>query len=159
MAIKYIIKGDPRTKKNHAMIAASGRKCPVCHKPEKQWIRQGSAHDDYAEMALWQLNPKPKTPIDVPVNVQCLFYMKTRRKVDKSNLEATVHDLLVEARILIDDNRDIIASTDGSRVYLDPLNPRVEITITAVKGYEQWGKSGKKPAEKPDPAQIRFQEA
>ena len=153
MAIQYMIRGDPRTKKNHAMIAASGRKCPVCHKPEKQWIRQGTAHDDYAEMALWQLNPKPKTPIDVPVNVQCVFYMKTRRKVDKINLEATIHDLLVQAGILADDNRDIIASTDGSRVYLDPSDPRVEITITSVKGYEQW--SGKRKAA-PGPDQTRI---
>lgn len=154
MPIMYTIKGDPRTKKNHAMIAGSFEKCPVCRKPKKQWIKQGAAHDDYAEIALWQLTPKPKKPIDVPVNVKCVFYMKTRRKVDKSNLEATVHDILVEGRILADDNRDIIASTDGSRVYLDPINPRVEITITAVKGYEQWSKSPKATEPGPDQARI-----
>lgn len=154
MPIQYIIKGDPRTKKNHAMIAASGRKCPVCRKPEKQWIRQGAAHDDYAEMALWQLHPKPKTPITIPVNVKCVFYMKTRRKVDKINLEATIHDLLVEAGILADDNRDIIAGTDGSRVYLDPQNPRVEITITSMSGYDQWSNPSKSAAPGSDQTRL-----
>ena len=39
----------------------------------------------------------------------------------------------------MDDNRNIIASTDGSRVYWDKTNPRVEITITdAEPEYTQW---------------------
>lgn len=151
--IKYTIKGDPRTKKNHSMIAGSRDKCPVCKKPKKQWIKQGSAHDQYAELALWQLKPRPPRPISCPVNVKCVFYMKTRRKVDKSNLEASIHDLLVEAGILIDDDRDVIATTDGSMVLLDPDNPRVEITITRVENYEQWRDQG---ARKPVPQQLRL---
>ncbi len=136
--IKYIIKGDPRTKKNHQMIAGAGRKCPVCGKHEKQWIRQGKAHDNFAEAAGWYLRPVPPRPIACPVNVKCVFFMQTKRKVDKANLEAAIHDLLVDAGILADDNRDIIAATDGSRVYYDKANPRVEITITKLDGYEQW---------------------
>ena len=135
--IKYTIVGDPRTKKNHMMIAGAGSKCPVCKKPKKQWIKQGSSHDDYAELAKWQLRPRPPRPIECPVNVKCVFYMKTRRRVDALNLLATVCDLLVDCEILKDDNSKIVVAHDGSRVLYDPENPRTEITITKMPADEQ----------------------
>lgn len=46
-------------------------------------------------------------------------------------LEATC-DILVQYGILADDNSQIVVSHDGSRVRLDRMNPRVEITITEV---------------------------
>lgn len=152
--IRYVIKADPRTKKNSLMIAGAGRKCPKCGKHEKQWVRQSKAHDSFADTAGWYLRPIPTRPIDCPVNVKCLFYMKTRRKVDKSNLEASIHDLLVDCGILADDNRDIIAGTDGSRVFHDPDNPRVEITITKMEGYEQWSNKTPASVEKVMPGQA-----
>jgi len=130
--IKYTILEDPRTKKNHQMIAGAGRRCPVCKKPEKQWVRQGSAHDAYVERAKMYLYPRPPRPIECKVNVKCLFYMKTRRKVDSLNLQAAIDDLLVECEILKDDNSNIVAGHDGTRVYHDPDNPRVEIIITKM---------------------------
>lgn len=130
--IKYIIKGDPRTKKNHQMIAGAGKKCPKCGKPEKQWIRQGAAHDNFTEAAAWQLRPRPPKPIECPVNVKCLFYMKTQRRVDGLNLLATIDDLLVNTGIIKDDNSRIVVAHDGSRVLYDKDNPRVEITITRL---------------------------
>lgn len=136
-ALRYIIRGDPRTKKNSLMIAGKGRRCPVCGKLEKQWVRQSKAHDAFAEAAKWQLRPAPPEPIDRPVNIRCLFFMQTRRIVDGLNLLATIDDLLVSAGILADDNSRIVAGHDGSRVLYDPLNPRVEITITKLPADEQ----------------------
>ena len=130
--ITYTIKGEGRTKKNSLMIAGAGRRCPVCRKPERQWVRQGKAHDEFAEAAKWQLRPRPPRPIECPVNVRCLFYMKTRRRVDLLNLLATIDDLLVDVGILADDNCRIVAAHDGSRVKYCKENPRVEITITRV---------------------------
>jgi Holliday junction resolvase RusA-like endonuclease len=130
--IKYIIKGDPRTKKNHQMIAGAGKRCPECKKHEKQWIRQSDYHDEFAEAAKWQLRPIPPRPIECMVNVKCLFYMKTRRRVDQLNLLATIDDLLVEMKILADDNSRIVVGHDGSRVFYDKDNPRTEITITRI---------------------------
>lgn len=83
------------------------------------------------------MRPLPPKPIDCPVNVRCLFYMKTRRIVDSLNLLATIDDLLVESGILADDNSRIVVGHDGSRVLHDPLNPRVEITITKIPADEQ----------------------
>ena len=135
--IKYTIQGDPRTKKNSLMIAGTGRRCQACGKLEKQWVRQSKAHDAFAEAAKWQLRPVPTEPISSLVNVRCLFYMKTRRIVDGLNLLATIDDLLVSAGILADDNSRIVAGHDGSRVLYDPINPRVEITITKLPTDEQ----------------------
>ena len=130
--IRYTIPLDPRTKKNHQMIAGTGKRCPRCGKFEKQWVRQGKAHDDFAEAAAWYIRPRPPHPIDCPVNVKCLFYMKTKRIVDGLNLQAAIDDLLVECEVLKDDNSRIVVGHDGSRVYHDPDNPRVEITITKM---------------------------
>lgn len=131
----YVLPFEPRTKKNSLVIAGTGQKCPVCGKPKKQWVRQGDAYNDYARKAYQWLLANYKwdstdRPIDFPVNVQTVFYAGTRRKVDLVNLEEAVHDILVDAGILADDNSAIIASTDGSRVEYDKDNPRVEIYIT-----------------------------
>lgn len=72
--------------------------------------------------------------IDQPVNVAAKFYMPTRRRVDLTNLNEALHDILVNYGILTDDNAKIIVSTDGSRVYWDKENPRTEVIITAVEG-------------------------
>lgn len=132
--LKYTVRGDPRTKKNSQMIAGSGPRCPRCGKFAKQWIRQGANYDNYAEQAAWQLRPKPEQPISTPVNVRYLFYMKTKRRVDLTNLMEAMDDILVARGILADDNATIIAAHDGSRVLYDKALPRVEITITEMEG-------------------------
>lgn len=126
----YTIPLEPRTKKNSLMIAGRGPRCPKCGKPQQQFVRQGKAYDSYAMQAGWYLKPRPKEPIQGPVNVQCLFYMATRRRVDSLNLLAAIDDLLVEYGILADDNSAVVVSHDGTRVLYDKENPRTEIYIT-----------------------------
>lgn len=70
--------------------------------------------------------------INYPVNVQCVYYMPTRRRVDLTNLMEATHDILVKYEVLEDDNYKIIQSVDGSRVEYDKDNPRTEIVITAL---------------------------
>lgn len=130
--LKYTVRGDPRTKKNSQIIAGSGRRCPACGKFAKQWIRQGTAYNNYAETAAWQLQPRPHKPIREAVNVQYTFYMKTHRRVDLTNLMEAMDDILVSRGILADDNYHIIAGHDGSRVKCDKNNPRVEIVIAEM---------------------------
>ena len=118
----YMVPGPPVTKKNSQRICvnrATGR----------SFIKPSQAYEDYETTASYFLSPKPPEPIDYPVCVSCVYYMPTRRRVDLSNLLAATHDILVRFYILADDNRDSIASTDGSRVYYDKENPRVEITV------------------------------
>ena len=70
------------------------------------------------------------------MHIKYLFYMQTRRKVDKLNLQAAADDLLVQANIIKDDNSAIVKSHDGSRVLYDKENPRTEIYIY---DYEEGG--------------------
>lgn len=134
--IKYVIPLAPITKKNSQQILTN----PKTGRP---FIMPSKKYKQYESEAEWFLKPRPPRPISCPVNVKCLFYMPTKRRVDKTNLEESAHDILVSAGILADDNRDIIAATDGTRVLYDNANPRTEITITRLEGYEQWGQKSK----------------
>lgn len=130
--LKYVIQGAPRTKKNHQTIAGSGPRCRTCGKFQKLWVRQGAAHDDYAEKAGWQLRPRPAQPINFPVNIKYLFFLDADRVVDDLNLAACADDLLVENKIIADDNRRIVRGHDGTRSFVDRDNPRTEIYITRM---------------------------
>jgi len=127
---RYLIPGNPVTKKNSPRIIRLGNGHTII-KPSKNF-------EDYEDKALYFLQPKPEIPILYPVNVQCIYYMQTRRVVDLANLLSATDDILVDGRILQDDNRNILAGHDGSRVFYDKENPRVEILITQMDSYAQW---------------------
>lgn len=130
--IKFTIPLPPISKKNSQQIV-------VNPKTGRPFIMPSKKYKEYERDAQYFI-PK-QIYINAPVNVKCLFYMPTRRRVDKSNLEAAIHDILVAAGLLADDNRDIVAGTDGSRVFYDKENPRTEIEITYIENYEMWGKA------------------
>lgn len=130
--VKYMIPFAPVSKKNSQRIVTNR----ITGKP---FIIQSPQYADYEIAASYFLKPKPTNPIDYPVTVRCIYYMPTRRRVDMSNLMAATHDILVKYGVLADDNRDIIASVDGSRVHYDKKNPRTEIEIEDFnEAYEQW---------------------
>lgn len=133
MMLHYTIPLDPRTKKNHQRIAGSGQRCPACRRYLRQYVLQSKQHDAYKAKAGRFLHPKPDEPISCPVQVKYLFYMQTRRIVDKSGLMQAADDLLVESGILEDDNSRILVSHDGTRVLYDKENPRTEIYITEME--------------------------
>jgi len=70
------------------------------------------------------------------VNVKAVHYMGTQRIVDQTNLQEATDDILVDGRVLADDNSRIIAGHDGSRVRYDKDRPRVEITISPLEDDE-----------------------
>ena len=72
--------------------------------------------------------PKIET-INRPVNIKCLFYKSTRQRCDLLNLLEAVDDVLVKYKVIEDDNYNIVESHDGSRVYVDKDNPRIEVEI------------------------------
>jgi Holliday junction resolvase RusA-like endonuclease len=142
----YEIPGNPVTKKNSQRI--------IRRKTGGTMILPSAAYEAYRNTALYFLQPAPPRPISKPVNICCIYYMQTRRRVDLSNLVAATHDILVYAGIIADDNRDIVAGMDGSRVLYDKDRPRVEIYILPMEDYRQWSEEAPprraKPT-KPDP--------
>lgn len=121
--MRLILYGDPRTKKNSQRIARVGSYYRVL--PSKQYVA-------YAKLCAMQIKEAPE--IHWPVNIKCVYYMKTRRKVDLVNLIEGTLDILVGCGVLLDDNSSIVAGHDGSCVKYDKENPRVEIEIEEVKG-------------------------
>lgn len=122
--MKIILYGDPRTKKNSARILKS--------RLGGRFVAPSAAFEEYQTSCLWQIRAPPE-PISARVNVRCVYYMATRRKVDLANLIEATCDILVKARVLEDDNSKIVAAHDGSRVELDRKNPRVEIEIEEME--------------------------
>lgn len=113
----------PITKKNsQQIIKVRGRLMIIPSKKYKEF-----------EKACESFIPKRKEPFDYPVNVKCVYFMPTHRKVDLVNLQEATLDVLVRYGILADDNASIVFSMDGSYVDYDKDNPRTEITITAIK--------------------------
>lgn len=113
----------PITKKNHQQIVQSkGRPFVVPSKEYKKYETECAA---FLEML-------PFATVDVPVNVKCVYYMPTRRRVDLVNLQEATLDVLVKYGVILDDNVNIVASMDGSKVLYDKDYPRTEIDIDLI---------------------------
>lgn len=126
--MKLTIYGNPVTKKNSQRILYKftkfGRKTP--------FIAPSKAYVDYETDCMRQIK-RPHSPISARVNVRCVYYMKTARRVDLANLIEATTDILVKARVLEDDNSKIVAAHNGSRVDYDKQNPRTEIWIEEME--------------------------
>ena len=129
--ISFTVNERPVTKKNSGQIVMRG-KYPILL-PSKQYLAFEKAAQPYFISVRNSVGI-----INYPINMQCHFYMETHRKVDLCNLLNAVDDSMVKSGLILDDNRDIIAGHDGSRVFYDKFNPRIEITITELKNYIQW---------------------
>lgn len=125
-SIEITIPLPPITKKNHPQIcwknSVGGKKIP--------FVRPSAQYSRYEKDCAVFLKP---LGIDQPINVCAKFYMPTKRRVDLTNLNEALHDILVKYGVLADDNTKIIVSTDGSRVFCDKTSPRTEIVITATE--------------------------
>lgn len=123
-----IIPLNPVTKKNSQQIKwryRSGKLVP--------YIAPSEAYEQYAKDCGWYLKP---LRIDYKVNIRALYYMKTRVKVDLTNLNSSLHDVLVTHGVIVDDDSKIVVGTDGSRVYYDKENARTEIFIERFREIE-----------------------
>lgn len=129
--VSFTIPIAPVTKKNHGRIVMCGRY------PK---LLPSEAYERYTKAAMPFLKVIRSTvgTIDYPINLKCVFYLDKRRKGDLAGYLQAIQDVLVEAGILEDDNRNIVASVDGSAVLYDKENPRTEVTITRKEEYEQW---------------------
>lgn len=126
MTKSFTIPICPRTKKNHSqVITANGRPRVI---PSKQYTQFEKDCGFYIDCK--NLN------IDYPVNIKCVYFMDTHRKVDLLNLLGATMDILVHYGVIADDNSKIVVSHDGSRVDYDKENPRTEIEITSIGGVD-----------------------
>lgn len=120
--IKFVIGVAPKTKKNsQQIIRIKGKPRIIPSKLYKKYEK------DCAPFI-----PNIET-INYPINLKCMYYMPTRRKVDLNNLLEATTDMLVHYKVLEDDNSKIVVSHDGSRVRYDKNIPRTEIFIDRIE--------------------------
>ena len=124
--IKITIPLVPVTKKNHQRIAKN-------RKTGQLFILPSGNFEQYQRDFRPFLGRYRGRFINHAVNVRCEFYMPTRRRCDLVNLLEAVDDLLTAYGIIEDDNSQIVAGHDGSRVRYDKNNPRTEIEITEME--------------------------
>ena len=129
----YDIPLPPVGKKNSQQIL-------VNPKTKRPFISQSARYKKYAKDVTMQIASQglPPKPITYPTHIDVRFFMPSKRRVDTVNLQEALWDILVDAQVLADDNRDIIAEADAKTFY-DKPNPRTEVVIMPYEEeYEQW---------------------
>lgn len=114
----------PITKKNSQRIIWNKRK-------KRPMIIPSAPYKEYEKSAA-EYMPTGCEPINTPVNVQMVFTMPTRLRVDLVNLQESCLDILVKYGVLADDNSNVVATMDGSRVEYKKGVGKTEITITDI---------------------------
>lgn len=130
-SVRILIPLKPYTKKNSQQIFYKNRTSINGNIKKIPFISPSEQYKQYeADCAIF-IRP---LEIDAPVNVQAHYYMDTLKRVDLTNLNEALHDVLVKNHLLAEDNCRVIVATDGSRVFYDKENPRTEVLITRIKG-------------------------
>lgn len=124
MKLELLIPICPRTKKNHSqVITVNGRPRVI---PSKQYVQFEKDCGVYIQ--------HKDLKIDYPVNIKCVYFMDTHRRVDLLNLLGATMDILVYYGVIADDNSKIVVSHDGSFVSYDKEHPRTEVYISSIGG-------------------------
>ena len=124
--LRFVIRVKPRTKKNHQRIVRGGN---------RHFIVPSEQYTQFLRDCNRVIPSYARQEINQPVNVKALYYVDAARRVDITNLESALMDVLTAAHVLKDDSAiapRIVVSTDGSRVMVDRQNPRIEVEITPV---------------------------
>lgn len=123
--MKITIPGVPRSKKNSQQIIINPR-------TKRPMIIQSKLYINF-ERECGKFLKEYKSNIDYSVNLKIKFYVPDKRKRDIANYIEAIQDILVKYEVLKDDNYNIVYSLDGTRMYVDKENPRVEIEMTKLE--------------------------
>lgn len=122
--MKIIIPVIPRSKKNSQQIISNS-------KTKRPMIIQSKLYTNFERECGLYLK-RYKSNIDYSINLKIDFYVPDKRRRDIANYIEAIQDILVKYEVIKDDNYNIITSLDGTRMYIDKENPRVEIEITKI---------------------------
>ena len=116
-----------RSKKNSQQILKN-------RKTGKYFIAQSQLYKNFERQCGLFLLKYKDSNITYPINLKCLFFVNDKRKRDLTNLENAIADILVKYKILKDDNYNILAGWDGSRIIYRPeQEPEIVIEITKME--------------------------
>lgn len=124
---KIVIPLAPRTKKNSQQIRKNNATGQRYVAPSNTFLVYQNQCFPYL---YHRINAES---LQYPLNIKCLFYMPTHRRVDLVNLLEAIDDILVHYKLIVDDCAAYIGGHDGSRVLYDKENPRTEIIISPLE--------------------------
>lgn len=114
-----------RSKKNSQQIIYN-------RNTKRPMIIQSNIYKEFERECGLYLKKYEGNIISYPVNLKCLFYVPDKRKRDLTNLENAIADILVKYKILEDDNYNVIAGWDGSRIMYEKGREETIIEITKM---------------------------
>jgi len=120
-ALRILILGPPRTKKNHGRIVTGKR---VKLLPSEQFAKWNQSAQ--MQLAKYRASANAKLPLTAPVRVTAHIY-RDRATGDAVNYYQAIADALQEGRIILNDS--LIVSWDGSRLLKDAVRPRIEMWV------------------------------
>lgn len=82
---------------------------------------------------MWVFFKQIRQAYRLPINLKCLFFVPNRRRRDLCNLLEAIQDILVKYGVLVDDNSEIVAGVDGSRVIYEKGREETVIEIKEIK--------------------------
>lgn len=115
-----------RSKKNSQNIIINPR-------TKKPMIIQSKIYLNFERECGYFLS-KYQSNINYPINLKCTFIVPDKRKRDLTNLENAIADILVKYKVIEDDNYNIIASWDGSRIL---YQKNIEKTIIEINRFDK----------------------
>lgn len=115
-----------RSKKNSQNIIINPR-------TKKPMIIQSKIYLNFERECGYFLS-KYQSNINYPINLKCTFIVPNKRKRDLTNLENAIADILVKYKVIKDDNYNIIASWDGSRIL---YQKNIEKTIIEINRFDK----------------------
>lgn len=114
-----------RSKKNSEEIC-------INRKTGKRFIKQSELYLAFERDCAYFLK-KYARHITTPINLKCLFYVPNKRKRDLTNLLNAMQDILIKYDVIADDNYNIVAGVDGSRIIYEKDKELIVIDITEMR--------------------------
>lgn len=71
--------------------------------------------------------------IDYPVNIKCTFFVPDKRRRDLTNLENAIADIMIKYGVIEDDDYNIVAGWDGSRIVFEKDREETIIEIEEMR--------------------------
>jgi hypothetical protein len=115
-----VIKGDVPSKKNSKQIFRNR----ITGRP---FIKSSEAYERWHPEAAKQL--MGIEPVDIVTTITLTFYPSSKRRSDLTNKAESIMDLLVDCKIILDDNWFKVPKLVLQFGEVDKINPRVEIII------------------------------
>ena len=114
-----------RSKKNSEEICINRR-------TGKRFIKQSELYLTFERDCAYFLK-RYAGHITTPINLKCLFYVPDKRRRDLTNLLNAMQDILIKYDVIADDNYNIVAGVDGSRVIYEKDKELIVIDITEMR--------------------------